>query len=118
MAYILLRMDTRKWGTSVKGQPLTLQSQSQVIQGIPNGQEKSLTMIAILSGPRWNATAETLTFSMRHVTSEAALKLRDGVANGALAGGRCDPMQGFTCLEQIIIIVKAAEACLRQGMFT
>lgn len=48
-------------------------------------------MVAILSGPRWNATAELLTFGMRPVTSEAALKLQDGVANGALAGGRCDP---------------------------
>ena len=44
-------------------------------------------MVAILSAPAWNATAGTLTFGMRPVPSEAALKLRDGVANGALASG-------------------------------
>ena len=60
----------------------------QVIQGIPTGMSNSTTIVAILSAPAWNVTAETLTFQMRSVMAESALKLRDGVANGAFASGR------------------------------
>ena len=63
---------------------------AQVIQGIPTGRDNATTLVAILSRPAWNASAQTLTFGMQPVQSEAALKLRDGAANGAFAAGR-DP---------------------------
>ena len=61
---------------------------AQVIQGIPTGRDNATTMVAILSRPAWNASAQTLTFSMQPVQSAVALKLRDGAANGAFAAGR------------------------------
>ena len=54
------------------------------------GQDNATTMVAILSRPAWNASAQTLTFDMQPVQSESVLKLRDGAANGAFAAGR-DP---------------------------
>ncbi len=60
----------------------------QVIQGIPTGRDNATTLVAILSRPAWNASAQTLTFGMQPVQLEAALKLRDGAANGAFAAGR------------------------------
>ena len=65
-------------------------------------------MVAILSAPTWNATADTLTFGMRRVASEAALKLRDGVANGALAPGRISRLQGDavgTVLKDVVLYI-------------
>ena len=93
-----------------------------MIQGVPSGQDNSTTLVAILSAPTWNATAETLTFGMTPVTSEAALKLRDGVANGALAerrssGLRRDPV-GLVLKDVVLYIDDAtkqkgrAEVCL------
>jgi len=61
---------------------------AQVIQGTLNGQENATTLVAILSSPKWNATSQTLTFATQPVASETALKLQDGVANGAFAAGR------------------------------
>lgn len=88
----------------------------QVIQGIPSGQDNSTTMVVILSAPTWNATAETLTFGMRPVTSGAALKLRDGVANGAFAMGnasglRKDPVG--TVLKDVVLYID--DASMQKG---
>ncbi len=89
---------------------------AQVIQGIPSGQDNSTTLVAILSAPIWNATAETLTFGMTPVTSEAALKLRDGVANGAFAGRKSSGLQRDpvgTVLKDVVIYID--DATMQKG---
>ena len=88
----------------------------QVIQGIPSGQDNSTTMVAILSAPTWNGTAETLTFGMTPVTLGAALKLRDGVANGALATRKSSGLQKDpvgTVLKDVVLYID--DASMQKG---
>ena len=85
----------------------------QVIQGVPTGRDNATTMVAILSRPAWNASAQTLTFGMQPVRSEAALKLRDGAANGALAAGRDLAGMGNTVgavLRDVVVYVDDSSA--------
>lgn len=92
---------------------------AQVLQGILSGQQNSTTLVAILSAPIWNATAETLTFGMRPVTSEAALKLRDGVANGAFAAGRNESLSSNAVgvvLRDVVVYVDDSSARKASGM--
>ncbi|CAK0785496.1 hypothetical protein CVIRNUC_008705 [Coccomyxa viridis] len=77
-----------EFNESSQGSTAWLGNPQAVIQGIPTGRDNATTLVAILSQPAWNASAQTLTFGMQPVQLEAALKLRDGAANGAFAAGR------------------------------
>ncbi|CAL5224327.1 g6996 [Coccomyxa viridis] len=97
-------------GTAWLGNP------QAVIQGVPSGQDNSTTIVVILSAPTWNATAETLTFDMTPVTSEAALKLRDGIANGAFAGRKSSGLQRDpvgTVLKDVMVYID--DATMQKG---
>ena len=86
---------------------------AQVIQGIPTGRDNATTLVAILSRPAWNASAQTLTFGMQPVQSKAVLKLRDGAANGAFAAGR-DPVDRASAvglvLRDVVVYVDDSSA--------
>lgn len=59
---------------------------AQVIEGVVEGAANETSLVAILSQPRYNATADTLSFMVQPVTDAAALKLGAGTANAALLG--------------------------------
>ncbi|KAK9918803.1 hypothetical protein WJX75_007045 [Coccomyxa subellipsoidea] len=79
-----------------------------VIEGVVEGAANETSLVAILSQPRYNASADTLSFVVQPVTDAAALKLGAGTANAALSGdsaGRLNSTSVGLIMKDIVIYI-------------